>query len=177
MNYANELPILEFLESLTEIFAERLVDSFHLPIRPERAHQSWNRIDYQPDVAFTITQCLFGMFTVFNVDIRAKPLYDLSSGVSHRIGAEDEPAIYAIEAPHSRLGVDRRARCQASLPILHQRSSVIWVDSISPSPTPCFVSAHSRIFKPASIQEFAVAVRARRPSVVGIVSIMFENAF
>ena len=76
---------------------------------------------------------ILGLLLVLNIGRRAVPSDDVRRLIAQRIGAQQEPAVFAIEPPKPSLCFTSRARLPYLVPHLWQVFQIVWMNRISPS--------------------------------------------
>src|SRR5580693_5455619 len=103
---------------------------------------------------------LFGAFTIFNIVCHSIPLDKLSSFVAHRHGTRLEPVVLSVRAAtQSGLILQRTFGSQRFLPLFENSAEIVGMKCSLPTPAQGLFLRQPCIFDPATVYEYALAVR------------------
>src|SRR5258708_26696319 len=106
----------------------------------------------------------FCPLTVFDIDVRAVPLGDLSLFIAQRVRTKEEPSVLAVVPAQSRFSVSRFSNRHGALPFCQQTIQVISVDRRRPPPARPFFCGEAGVIEIGLVEEIGGSIRTRRPS-------------
>src|SRR5262249_672556 len=98
----------------------------------ERASRAYSRT--LGEKHFLALEALLGPLTVLDVNVDSVPSDDAAVLIAQRVGAEQEPAIFAIAATQPCLRLAGRARDEKCFPGLREPRQIVRMDRIRPPP-------------------------------------------
>src|SRR5580704_12455004 len=151
-------PTAGFFRGQTRIFLPTFVRELICSVGQIAVGLSGNGIDNLAKCQFIRANCIFRLLSLLNVNVYSIPFDDIARFIEQRISSNKKPSIDSVEAAMSRFRLSPLARSQTHLPPLRKTVAVVGMNRSCPAPSLRLLCGHTRVVKPALIQEVDVAI-------------------